>query len=94
MPTEGAIQRAIIKALREHGCYVLNVHGSSAMDAGTPDLLACYGGRFVGMEVKQPGAYPTKIQKARLRQIAEAGGVSGVVRSVGDALNLLRAAAG
>lgn len=97
MPLESSIQRAVIKALREeHGCYVLKVHGNAHTDAGTPDLLVCYGGRFVGMELKQPGRYvkPKGIQAARLRQIEKAGGVAGVVRSVSDALELLRRAAG
>lgn len=58
---------------------------------GTPDLLVCYQGRFFGMEVKQPKNYPTKIQRHRLEQIALAGGVGVVVRSVDDALAALAA---
>ena len=94
MPTERYLQSQVLRVLKAEGCYVLNVHGNSHQDAGTPDLLVCYGGRFVGMEIKLPGAYAKPIQRARLRQIEAAGGVAGVVRSVSDALELLRRAAG
>ena len=86
MPLESAIQLRIIAALRSAGAYVTKF---SAGDVGTPDLLVCYQGRFFGMEVKQPKNYPTKIQRHRLEQIALAGGVGVVVRSVNDALAAL-----
>lgn len=93
MPTENAIKAAVVQRLKAEGAYVFKVHGSAMVEAGTPDLLVCYAGRFVGMELKQKGSYPTRIQRARMRQIEEAGGVAGVVRSAGDALALLRRAA-
>lgn len=83
MPTEATIQRNIIRALRDHGVYVIH---TLAAESGTPDLLACHEGRFVGLEVKQPGRYPTKIQRFRAEQIRAAGGHVATVRSVADAL--------
>jgi len=87
---ESAIQAAIIKALRAAGCYVVNV---SVAEAGTPDLLVCHAGRFVAMEVKQPGNYPTRIQRHRLAQVEAAGGQAVVVRSVAEALAALEVGA-
>jgi hypothetical protein len=83
---EAAIQKRIIAALRKRGAYVAKF---SAGDVGTPDLLVCYEGTFFGMEVKQPKRYPTKIQRHRMEQIKEAGGVGIVVRSVEDAMEAL-----
>ena len=88
MPLESRIQSNIIKALRERGCYVVKV---SVADAGTPDIFVCHGGRFLAMEVKKPGQYPTAIQRHRIAQIQAAGGVATVVRSVEDALASLSA---
>ena len=87
MTSESAIQRRIILALREAGTYVVKVQ---VADAGTPDLLVCHGGRFIAMEVKKPGQYPTAIQRHRIAQIQAAGGVATVVRSVEDALASLK----
>jgi hypothetical protein len=86
MPLESAIQARIIKALRGVGAYVAKF---SAGDVGTPDLLVCYKGRFFGIEVKQPGNYPTKIQRHRGKEIDDAGGTFVVARSVDDALAAL-----
>lgn len=86
MPSEAAIQRRIILALREAGAYVVKVQ---VADAGTPDLLVCHEGRFYGLEVKQPGRYPTKIQRLRMEQIELAGGTAAVVRSVAEAMEVV-----
>lgn len=53
-------------------------------EAGIPDLLVCYRGRFIGLEVKQPGAEAAvrPRQALVLQQIEEAGGIAEVVSSV------------
>jgi hypothetical protein len=66
--------------------------------AGSPDLVGWMlqgprRGAFVGLEVKRPGEQATLIQTAWRQDIEKAGGVAGVVRSVDDALAVLRAAA-
>lgn len=73
-PRERTIQRACLKTLRERGAYAVNIAGGPSIDTGTPDILACYRGRFVAVEVKRPGQVPTEIQRFRLKQIAKAGG--------------------
>lgn len=51
--------------------------------AGIPDLIGCYKGRFVGIEVKTPEnkAGATKLQMWFIRQIIKAGGIAFVARS-------------
>ena len=87
---ESTIQSNIINHLKERGCKVVNQHGGSGSEVGIPDLLVCYRGAFIGMEVKQPKAYPVPIQKVQLRRIREAGGIAGIVRSKEDADELLK----
>lgn len=85
MPTETAIKDKIMKHLKGlPNCYALKVWGNHTT-VGQPDILACYRGRFMALEVKRPGEQPTEIQKATLSKWAEAGAVAGVVRSVEDA---------
>ena len=86
--SERSIQSGIIKALRGRGGYVVN---QTAAEAGVPDLLVCYEGRFYGLEVKQPKRYPTPLQRHHLELIEQSGGISAVVRSVSDALEVLDA---
>ena len=89
MPREREIQRAVITLLRERGAYVVNIHGSAFTTAGTPDLLASYRGRFLGIECKQPGKSPTEIQRHRIDQIRKAGGFAFTVRETDDLLDAI-----
>lgn len=52
---------------------------------GIPDVLGILpGGRFLGIEVKRPGNYPTPHQAAFLMRIREAGGIAFIAHSVLD----------
>jgi Holliday junction resolvase len=84
---ESAIQRAVIVALEVRGAYVVRV--VTAGRAGTPDLLACYRGRFYALEVKSAAGRVTALQRHELDRAALAGGTATVVRSVADALAAL-----
>lgn len=89
---EARLQRAIQKVIADDcGGYVLKVHGNAYTPTGTPDLLACIGGRFVAIEVKTPSGHLSEAQAKRLIDIAGAGGIAAVVRSVGAAVDLINA---
>lgn len=82
--TETAIKDKIMKHLKGlPQCYAVKIWGNHTT-IGQPDILACYRGRFLALEVKRPGEQPTEIQRATLQKWADAGAVAGVVRSVED----------
>ena len=83
---EQGIQTRIIKALSSKGVYVVKV--VSASRNGTPDLLCCFKGRFIAIEVKRPGEKPTELQNAKLEKIREAGGVAVWVDSLEAAMSV------
>jgi len=84
MPNESAIKDKIMKYLKGlPQCYALKIWGNHTT-IGQPDILACYAGRTLALEVKRPGEQPTEIQKSTLKKWADAGAVAGVVRSVED----------
>lgn len=92
MATEQQIQKKIIKHLESRGCYIVKV--ISATKAGVPDIIGCYNGQFIGIEVKTPATKTnvSKLQKYNLDIIEEAGGKSIVaweVSQVEDFLDLL-----
>lgn len=86
---ESILQRHITVYLREHGAYVFKVVGSPLQQRGTPDLLVCWRGQFIGLEIKLPGQAPTPMQAYELQKIQEAGGRSFVVTSLQDTIELL-----
>ena len=44
--------------------------------SGVPDIIACYEGRFIGIECKANGGKPTALQKKHLADIKKAKGLS------------------
>ncbi|MDR1035445.1 MAG: hypothetical protein LBT40_02380 [Deltaproteobacteria bacterium] len=72
--------KARAKALFEAaGAYWTPIVQSAITKAGHPDADVCFRGRFLGVECKSGKKKPTPLQRRRLREIAEAGGVSMVV---------------
>ena len=52
--------------------------------SGVPDIICCYKGRFLGLEVKLPTGTLTELQKRAIRKINQAGGIACRVESVED----------
>lgn len=79
---EQDIQKKIIDYLEELGAYVVKV--VSATKAGVPDLLVCYEGKFIAIEVKTPETRNnvSALQSYNLSKIENTGGYSLVAWSV------------
>ena len=79
---EQDIQKKIIAYLEELGAYVVKV--VSATKAGVPDLLVCYEGKFIAIEVKTPETRNnvSALQSYNLSKIENVGGYSLVAWSV------------
>ena len=87
--SEGQLTREIKEYLKSRGAYAENIWGGGFQASGIPDILACYKGRFLGLEVKLDYNSPSPIQKAKLTLINRAGGVGQVVRSVDEVETIL-----
>lgn len=66
---------------------IVKYHGNEYSEAGVSDLLCCFDGVFVAVEVKAPyeaktGHGVSMKQAAFMDRVAEAGGYVAVVRSV------------
>lgn len=79
--------------MKEHlikrGAYAEIIWGGGFQASGIPDILACYKGRFLGLEVKLEYNKPSKIQEVKLEMINRSGGVGRVVRSVDEVEEVL-----
>jgi hypothetical protein len=89
---EKNIVSLIVKALRtQPGLIVRKRHGTAMGVAGDPDLYGSLNGRHFEIEVKRPESPSqlTKLQSQRLSEWEMAGAITGVARSVDDALEIL-----
>lgn len=76
---EQKIQADILNLLKAKGAYTVKV--MAANRNGVPDILACYKGHFIAIEVKNKGNKATPLQLANIEQIKEQGGYAIVAYS-------------
>ena len=86
---EKNIENKIKTYLKGKGAYHVKYFGNSFSQVGVPDLLACYKGRFIGIEVKNETGKTSPLQDYNLASIKRAGGISLVARSVEDVSKVL-----
>lgn len=77
---ESVFQAKVIRYFREQGAYVLNVAGGTQIPKGTPDLLICYKGRFIALELKTDTGTTSPLQKEKICDIRKADGYARVLR--------------
>ena len=87
---EGTLVYKIKKYLIKNGAYCENIWGGGFQAAGIPDIIACYKGVFLGIEVKLSYNHASPIQKAKLKLINDAGGIGIVAYSIDDVAEVLR----
>lgn len=90
---EKAIVTRIMKALKaKPNVVVRKRHGTAMGVAGDPDLYGTINGRHFEIEVKRPcdpSSQLTELQTRRLLEWKLAGAITGIARSVEDALVIL-----
>ena len=64
--------------------------GPMSQPKGVSDIIGCYKGRFLAIEVKKPGGKLTLMQAKFLAQVEDAGGIAFVARSLDDVINKLK----
>lgn len=101
MTPETAIKRVICTWLKYQKCFCF-VHDSVGIYdptrkayrtnkdphriKGVSDVLGIWKGKFLAIEVKVPGKYPTHEQRAFLDKVNKEGGIGFVARSLEDVI--------
>lgn len=88
MGPEKKIVNAILDAYRQRGAFAEKIHGGPQQPR-LVDIVACYEGVFIALEVKAGNGKPTPYQANVLSDVSSAGGVAEVVWSVDDATAIL-----
>ena len=79
MASEKNFENKIKRYLKDKGCYRVKYHGNYFSENGTPDILACVNGYFLGVEVKAQDGHPSELQLVKVNAIRKAGGFAYVV---------------
>ena len=89
-PLEASVVKSILKWLNDQpGCHAVKTRGDNRQ-AGWPDIIGSWQGRFFAFEVKRPGSNRvTALQQATLAKWQGAEGIVGVVHSVDEVKKLI-----
>lgn len=88
---ESKVKKQVVQALKERGAYYFYPVTGGWGASGVPDIVACYKGRFVGIECKAGKNKPTDLQQRNLDAIVGAGGIALVINetNVADLVSVL-----
>lgn len=89
MQPEYRIVQNIKKLIRARGGWVVKIHGGPYQDSGTPDLLACYKGMFIAIEVKTARGVTRPEQRVAQEAVSAAGGYALITHLVGEVADVL-----
>ena len=82
------LERDVVAAIKKYlmslgsDVFFWKEHGGPYGASGIPDIICCYKGRFLGLEVKLPNGKLTELQKRAIEKINRAGGIACRVESV------------
>lgn len=79
---EAKLQAAVESWLGEEGIYYHHDRDRRGDKAGVPDLLICFNGRFVGVELKSKTGKPSAEQLGQMALIRKSGGYCFIARSL------------
>jgi len=76
---EKKVKEKVKKILKELNCYYCMPSTGGYGSSGVPDIIACYQGKFIGIECKANGNKPTALQQKNLQDIIKSNGQSLVI---------------
>jgi len=85
---EGEIKDQVRKVLDEMGAYYFFPAANGYGRTGIPDVIACIGGHFIGIECKAGSKQPTALQQRELDNIEKAEGTGILVNA--DNIDILK----
>lgn len=92
MKNESQLTSQIKNLLKSKGAYCEKIFGGGYQASGIPDILCCYRGYFLAIEVKSPTGKgrASDIQKLKIKAIRDAGGVAFITDNIEDVERVLK----
>lgn len=91
MQPEYRIVQNVKKLIKSRGGWCVKIHGGPYQDAGTPDILVCYKGHFIAVEVKTARGVARPEQRVVQQAITRAGGYALITHRIGEVADVLDA---
>ena len=85
---ETKLSQKVLTRLRAEGGWWAKIHGGVFQVAGIPDILGCWEGRFVAIELKVGKNEATLLQGTTLNKLIDCGARAGVAYDVERAIEI------
>lgn len=84
MINESQLTSQIKNYLKMKGAYCEKIFGGGFQSSGIPDILCCYKGLFIAIEVKSPTGKgrASDIQKLKVKTIRQCGGIAFITDNI------------
>lgn len=79
MTPEAKVKKQVVAVLKKHGAYYFYPVTGGYGRSGVPDIVACFKGKFLGIECKAGNNTTTALQQKNLREITDNGGLALVI---------------
>lgn len=86
---ESKVKKQVVAILKQFGVYFFYPVTGGYGRSGVPDIVACWKGRFIGIECKAKGGVPTALQMKNLLEISDKKGISLIVDETGIGMLML-----
>ena len=80
---ESKVKKKVVDILKKFGAYFFYPVTGGYGRSGVPDIVACWKGRFIGIECKAKGGVPTALQMKNLLEITDKQGISLIIDETG-----------
>ena len=102
LANEKDTQKAILDYLNTIGAVAIKIYNGGIFNPknqryffpyqnqyGVSDIIACYKGKFIAIEVKSPGRKPTDFQLEFLQRVKNCGGIGIWTDNIDEVINVL-----
>jgi Holliday junction resolvase len=76
---EAKVKARVVARLKADGAYYFYPMSYGMGRSGVPDIICCFGGRFLAIECKAGKNKPTQLQQHEIARIRAAGGIALVI---------------
>lgn len=89
---EAQLTTQIKNLLKTKGAYCEKIFGGGFQSAGIPDIICCYKGWFIAIEVKSPTkkGRASDVQKVKVKNIRNSGGIAFFTDNLQDVKSVLK----
>ena len=88
--SEKEITHSIRSLLKQFQIFHWKNFGGPMGEKGVSDLLGCYQGKMLALEVKKPGGRPSPEQLRFIENVKANGGIAAIVHSIDEVIELLQ----